>query len=560
MLNTIETIQELPIAAWTGRMVFDRARRGLEDAVFLEIQNAPPGFEEFVGREVRLAWDDNPETRAFVRALSVNMRFGPEAERGRRIGRIHPVRLNGLDWVGPLESLAAAYLDDDTHVMLTGPVEPSCGALLIRRTPVLIRGRSRCLVKFEARSEANRHPVRHFNRLSRQFDGPLDLAHAEVSLEGIESCLANEQGWYVYGQRAEDRSFRVEAMEPRRCLRLEPDRVILGLREGRQYVWQENWADTPQRKGTAHSVLIDPHAEDEQEALAQWREGDEAMVLHLFGGMGGKTKSGAMLPEIVPGHFGYGSAVVKRDPLSGDLYFEIVHRQMLAHNQRGIISGPHLWASSMGDVQRGWFNTRPISEIIVKFPPATRRFDGQVSALDAFMQELDELAARYRTGDGDGSTSLDASITCVRDANRALIAALGRTHREIERSARMAALLAEHPFDEQLLELRRLRALTEALEEMSPRSRKRRRAAATRKLQGLRKSGGPMGDMLHSVKTWRGMLPRRTHDELASIFLNHGAKLWFIRTNQIGAHSPNTWPVAPSPPLRQKPRKPVKVL
>ena len=30
------------------------------------------------------------------------------------------------------------------------------------------------------------------------------------------------------------------------------------------------------------------------------------------------------------------------------------------------------------------------------------------------------------------------------------------------------------------------------------------------------------------------MLPRRAHDEMASLLLKQGARLWFIRTNQVG--------------------------
>lgn len=42
------------------------------------------------------------------------------------------------------------------------------------------------------------------------------------------------------------------------------------------------------------------------------------------------------------------------------------------------------------------------------------------------------------------------------------------------------------------------------------------------------------------------MLPRQGHDQISRIFLDHGASLWFLRTNQIGGEDPNIEPVAPT--------------
>ena len=42
------------------------------------------------------------------------------------------------------------------------------------------------------------------------------------------------------------------------------------------------------------------------------------------------------------------------------------------------------------------------------------------------------------------------------------------------------------------------------------------------------------------------MLPRQGHDDISRIFLDHGASLWFLRTNQVGGEDPNIEPVAPT--------------
>ncbi len=42
------------------------------------------------------------------------------------------------------------------------------------------------------------------------------------------------------------------------------------------------------------------------------------------------------------------------------------------------------------------------------------------------------------------------------------------------------------------------------------------------------------------------MLPRRAHDEMASLLLKQGARLWFIRTNQVGGWDAKILPYAPT--------------
>ncbi|NJR63884.1 MAG: hypothetical protein HC769_37060 [Cyanobacteria bacterium CRU_2_1] len=48
-----------------------------------------------------------------------------------------------------------------------------------------------------------------------------------------------------------------------------------------------------------------------------------------------------------------------------------------------------------------------------------------------------------------------------------------------------------------------------------------------------------------ALTTWRTMLPRRAYDELLSLLLKQGAKLWFLRTNQVGGSDPDILPLAP---------------
>lgn len=49
-----------------------------------------------------------------------------------------------------------------------------------------------------------------------------------------------------------------------------------------------------------------------------------------------------------------------------------------------------------------------------------------------------------------------------------------------------------------------------------------------------------------ALTTWRTLLPRRAHDEIAAIFLKNQASIWSIRTNQVGGFDPDIEPLAPT--------------
>jgi predicted Abi (CAAX) family protease len=59
--------------------------------------------------------------------------------------------------------------------------------------------------------------------------------------------------------------------------------------------------------------------------------------------------------------------------------------------------------------------------------------------------------------------------------------------------------------------------------------------------------------LLDALLSWRSMLPRRAHDEMAIIFLKHGAQLWFLRPNQVLGWDPTITPMAPTMLLGQVP-------
>ncbi|NJP12530.1 MAG: hypothetical protein HC866_26225 [Leptolyngbyaceae cyanobacterium RU_5_1] len=194
--------------------------------------------------------------------------------------------------------------------------------------------------------------------------------------------------------------------------------------------------------------------------------GSRLLLLHLYGGIGGNK------PEFAPmgiffGHFAFGLATVVQEPLTEELRFEIEYRQVYTHNTDGFIAGTNDWTRFTGDRQFGWLGSRPISEILVKFPPLTEDYDfdgDQFSPLSLLIRELDVMAARYRIGDGTGTTFVSPINSCVQDSSQALYAALQRMLAQIKLNPLIMKWLREHPDDEQTHRFQQFADLVSTLE------------------------------------------------------------------------------------------------
>jgi predicted Abi (CAAX) family protease len=269
-----------------------------------------------------------------------------------------------------------------------------------------------------------------------------------------------------------------------------------------------------------------------------------------------------MLPmSLVTGHFAYGEAAVVPDPLSGQPRFEIVHRQVYANNNDGIVSGANLWANYMGSLQRGWMGTRPVSEAIVKFRPITRQydFDGFLfHPLDVLNRELSEMAARYRVGDGDGSALVSTAESCVQDSNQAMYAAITEAEKALRNNPYVVEWIRKNPDHPQLEDLRRLTTFGHVLGRfLTPFGVRQDWANTAKGLNGVQRTGGAFGTLVRSARSWRTMFPRRAYDHIVELLLNQGAKIWFIRTNQVGGENPTIWPLAPTTPFHGGDNKPL---
>ena len=582
-----------PVGDWVGRLLLPSSQEyeiGSTDGslssdwAWLQVYSAPPEWQQWVGTVVRLEWQDLPEGQRLLPILRSDIHFRKDAWEANRVGDVVPQRLDGRSRVGPLQSLAGARPLDDVIVALkAGNVivnTESTPALQVKQFPLQVPERFYGLVKilggaepasdFSAVKGCSHESgcakeflrVQHFNSQSQQFDGPIEIVRfpqQPADRNGrwpstpsqLETSPAGSEGWYIYGARTADGMFVVRALQPRSLFQLHSDRSIRGLRAGFRYISGQNWKNTEALKGTTQTALIRTDGRTDV-AENPWQEGDRALVIHLFGGIGGE-KGEPTLAGTVTGHFAYGTATVVREPLAGELQLAIDYEQVYAHNPNGIVAGSASWANYMGDLQRGWLGTRPVSDVVVKLEAITQDYDfggDRLSPLEELQRQLQVMAARYRTGDGTGVAIVTPSTSCVQDSNQALYIAIESLKLQVLSNPNIQHWLEEHPTHPQTLRFQTLidleRDLVKALAPFG--SVRQDWQHNAERLEGIGNGQGFIRNPTLQAG-WESlvtMLPRRAHDELSHIFLEHGATLWFVRTNQVGGTDPTIVPLAPT--------------
>ena len=598
-----------PVAPWSGRLILpevslrskqinnrslDQPQNQLQNPlVFFEVHHADAQHQGLRGKVVNLQWDvgvASPlENRAVVkdyrRRTTRDLSFTAKTWQSEKSGNIHPDRLNNWQAVDPLESLTGARPQDDVIVSLS-PVrvkESPQGStiVVIASEPEQVVGSFYALVQIVAREKSNtgsnsssdagdnlgssassdagndRFLVRHFNPGSRQFDGSQEvmlIPQVVADREGVrrstnqelEESPFNATGWYVYGAKNSQGIFTVQALEPRELLQVAPQTTQSNPKEKKNYLRQQLWRN-PQ-KNTATSVLLTNPASE------PWREGDRAIVMHIFGGIGGKKAEPKALGMIVAGHFSYGTAQVIREPLAGELRWRLTYHQVYAHNPDGIISGKVNWAEYMGNLERGWLGDRPVADALIRFPPVTADYDfggNKLSVMGEFTAQLQIMMARYRTGNGTGAALVTPATSCVQDSNQALYITIQKITNQVAQNPQIQTWLTANPTHPQTQRFQQLITLGKALEkELVPLGIVR----ADWQEQGTEGTGTKqdsslLGDFFKGITTWRTLLPRPAFDRLAQIFLDQGADLWFLRTNQIGGNDLDILPLAPTAPF-----------
>jgi predicted Abi (CAAX) family protease len=485
-----------------------------------------------------------------VCAVSRDVFFSADADYSlRHSGWIEPVRLNHWPQVGPLESLAGSRPTDDMIVALLGPVEISVDGddtvLHIAREPAQISGRYYGLIRFIGPAGEGRYRVAHFNKASRTFDGPeeivsmppavADLEHrAPSSSRAIERSPLNADGWYVYGAPDAHDMFVVKSLGPRALLRAQPSKTIAGREAAWRCVRKDVWGDVAARKGTILSTFL--AGGDRNAAPADvWREGDAALVIHTYGGIGGLQCEAAAKGPVYFGHFAFGEARIVHDLLADEPRFDIHYHQIYSHNTDGIIAGTLHWSRFLGDRQFGWAGVRPTCDILLRQDSFTSEFQLDAahrdSVLDMLVLQLEAMAARYRIGDGTGATYVGPANNCAQDSSRALFETLNAVHDRNE----------ENPeFREQL------KRLTEDLRaRLMPFGSARPDWSKNEFNLGSTLEDAPFQQLVLGLMSWRMLFPRFASDTIVGAFLKHGASAWALGTDVIGGERPEIEPIAP---------------
>ncbi|MFM8604827.1 MAG: CPBP family intramembrane glutamate endopeptidase, partial [Cyanobium sp.] len=220
-----------------------------------------------------------------------------------------------------------------------------------------------------------------------------------------------------------------------------------------------------------------------------------------------------------------------------------------AHNPDGIIAGAQDRWRYLGDRQWGWLGTRPIADILVRFPPLTGSYrvgEEEHQPLRGFERQLAAMTARYRLGDGTGATFVGPANNCSQDSNQALFAALQELRLTMRATdpATLRAWRREEPEQaERLAALLRLeRSLLRAL---LPIGRLRSDWRHQEYVLGSSLEDRPVENLLRGLGSWRTALPRLACDTVLKVFLSQGASALVLRADQVGGEHPEIEPVAP---------------
>jgi predicted Abi (CAAX) family protease len=569
---------------WIGRLILptqeEVKQSNLTDWVWVEMTQAPVANRELIDKKVHLTWQPKSQSEADNIQVTTDIKFTVGTIASQQQGNIHPQRLNGRLGVGALQSLAGARPTDDALVRLGGVnITAKDGSqnpiLTIDREPIQITGTFTGLVKIVS-TDIDRQPachpaqtclneyfrVRHYNANSQGFDGQIETIRIPQmpakqsgllpsTIRELERSPVGSQGWYIYGERDSHGIFTVASIQPRSLFTLTPQREIVDVDEKLDYLDRQHWDNIAQDRGKLSQVKFVGSSAPSQHPPETL--GARALVIHSFGGIGGKTGDSPGLWQTITGHFAYGMATVIRSEFTNELEWQIEYNQVYAHNPDGIVAGKQDWATYMGHLQRGWLATRPVADVLISYAPVTEDYDFggiKLSPLTELQRQLNIFAARYRTGDGTGGASVTPATSCVQDANQALYVTIRQLNQQVRSQPQIQAWIAAHPQHPQTLRFRELQSLGAELETtLSPlgivRQDWQQNAAKLAGInigKGFTSSDNPIAGLV----SWRTMLPRGAQDGIAKIFSHRGATMWFLNTFQVGGFNPDITPIAPT--------------
>lgn len=144
-----------------------------------------------------------------------------------------------------------------------------------------------------------------------------------------------------------------------------------------------------------------------------------------------------------------------------------------------------------------------------------------------------------------GATYVGPANNCAQDSNHALFDSLRFVFQAIATNQNLLpSRLANHPAPtqcyHQLLEVK-----TKLYRKLQPLGSPRSDWETNEFNLGSTLEDEPLRNLWAGLVSWRTLLPRKASDTIVQVFLEQGASVWVLRTNQVGGQDPDIAPIAP---------------
>ncbi len=553
--------------SWTGRLILPKnSERRPDGGVWFEVYQGAQG--QSFSKPIWLTWNKNSEWfKEYDQRTKIDVNISPsDFEYAKTSKNIVPERLSGLSKVSFLESLAGARPDNykdtingvataDSIEVLIEKASLSGDTLTLDSEPVQITGRFVSLLKFEKKIEEGKYSAKAWsqggfsNEMTVSYqetrEDPNESA-AQPTLEGIENFGANDLGWYAFGD-APNGTLEVRALEPRAAMKMNQANAYP---DGLHYINVDNFKETERSKKRISTSVIG----NSNVANRTPPKGSKGLVVHLFGGIGGK---GGDVPITIPtkkyytGHFAFGVGKVVTDPFTREDKLDIEYRQVYGNGPNGIVSGALKWHVYSGSLERGWMYSRPISDAVIWNPSLSTPYmigGKTIDPIAGILVELDVMAARFRSADGGGVAKVTSTKSCVQDSNQAAYISLAKFLDRLDNSPEMKSGVAnlDAPNAKRLQNLKKI-AFQYRDKVIGP-ARLRadwREAVNSTKNPILAEPFSPIPMIFASLKSIGVLTPNGSYEKILNIFYENDSLIWFVRTNQVGGNKPQIFPIAP---------------
>ncbi len=402
MLSAQAGAKCVPSAEWSGKLIPPNAsERKSDGSIEIELENTPASHSHLKGQVVRLV-QEGP-----LANIHYDVTFGPKARYWEQKDQI--IVASGLDgWkaVSPLESLAHSRPNDVIRASLHEvSVSVNGQKLRVTREPVLLDGSKRCLVSF-LKVDGEKAQVRHsdgkIEEVRLDFKRHLPIgAEQVVALQGIGKHSINESGWDVFGHD-ENGEFVVESIEPYALHKVQ------GNRSSEFKNLKDYWRMDDSIKTHANQIS---YLSKDGKNPESFKNGDKFLLVHSFGSY---NDVGTTLGKF-RGHSGVGIAEIKPHPITGELVYDVIYKQVYGQSKQGVFAASYHGHAYTGNLYRGRAFARPMNDVLYPMEGMGEGFQERLESA------FDEMATGYRAGFGHGMARVTMMTSCVHDTGNVLI-------------------------------------------------------------------------------------------------------------------------------------------